>query len=55
MIEIRISVSGPGGVIGYESKTLDGIKSCAIPVPCKQEDLPNVLKFAKLWRPASDS
>lgn len=41
----------PGVYLGHESKTLDGIKSCAIPVPCAQEELPNVLKFAKLWKP----
>lgn len=36
---------------GYENTTLGGIKSCAIPVPRKNEELPNVLKFAKLWKP----
>lgn len=41
----------PGVYLGHQSKTLDGIKSCAIPVPCKDEHLPNVLKFAKLWKP----
>jgi len=41
----------PGVYLGHENKTLDGIKSCAIPVPCKNEELPNVLKFAKLWKP----
>ena len=40
-----------GVYLGHESKTLGGIKSCAIPVPCRDEDLPNVLKFAKLWKP----
>lgn len=41
----------PGVYLGHESKTLDGIKSCAIPIPCRNEDLPNVLKFARLWKP----
>lgn len=41
----------PGVYLGHENKTLGGIKSCAIPVPCRDEDLPNVLKFAKLWKP----
>lgn len=41
----------PGVYLGHESKTLDGIKSCAIPVPCADDQLPNVLKFAKLWKP----
>jgi hypothetical protein len=41
----------PGVYLGHESKTLAGIKSCAIPVPCVDEDLPNVLRFARLWKP----
>ena len=41
----------PGVYLGHESKTLDGIKSCAIPVPCADEELPKVLRFAKLWKP----
>jgi len=38
--------------LGHEIHTLDGRKSCAIPLPCLNEDLPNVLKFAKLWKPS---
>lgn len=45
----------PGVYLGHESTTLEGIKSCAIPIPCNNEDLPNVLKFAKLWKPAVDT
>lgn len=45
----------PDVYLGHESKTLDGIKSCAIPVPCADADLPNVLKFAKLWKPTLGS
>lgn len=41
----------PYTYLGHENKTLDGIKVCAIPVPCEDSDLPNVLKFAKLWKP----
>lgn len=41
----------PHTYLGHESKTLGGKKSCAIPVPCPDEALPNVLKFAKLWKP----
>lgn len=41
----------PYTYLGHENKTLDGRKSCAIPLPVKNEDLPNVLKFAKLWKP----
>lgn len=37
--------------LGHENKTLDGKKSCAIPIPVYNTDLPNVLKFAKLWSP----
>lgn len=44
----------PDVYLGHENKTLDGIKICAIPVPCKDSDLPNVLKFAKLWKPIGD-
>ncbi len=41
----------PGVYLGHENKTLDAIKSCAIPLPCPTDQLPNVLKFAKLWKP----
>lgn len=37
--------------IGFEKHTLEGRPSCAIPVPCESDVLPNVLKFAKLWKP----
>lgn len=37
--------------LGHENTTLGGIKSCAIPYPREDEDLPKVLKFAKLWKP----
>lgn len=35
--------------LAHENTTLEGRKSCA--VVCPREELPNVLKFAKLWRP----
>jgi len=35
--------------LGHENKTLDARKSCA--VVCPREVLPNVLKFAKVWKP----
>lgn len=38
--------------LAHENTTLNGIKSCAVPVPVQNEQLPNVLKFAKLWTPA---
>ena len=37
--------------LAHENKTLDGQKSCAIYAPVQNSDLPNVLKFAKLWKP----
>lgn len=41
----------PGVYLGHENKTLGGVKSCAVAIPCQSDDLPNVLKFAKLWKP----
>lgn len=35
--------------LGHENNTLEGKKSCA--VVCPREETPNVLKFAKLWKP----
>ena len=43
----------PDVYLGHENNTLGGKKSCAIPVPVYNVDLPNVLKFAKLWKPKS--
>ena len=40
--------------LGHENKTLDGEKSCAIAYPVPNDQLPNVLKFAKLWAPKND-
>ena len=37
--------------LGHENTTLGGEKSCAIPYPVWSDKLPNVLKFAKLWKP----
>lgn len=41
----------PNVHLGHENNTLDGKKSCAVVVP--GNDLPNVLRFAKLWKPKS--
>lgn len=41
----------PQTYLGHENKTLGGRKSCAIPLPCEDDVLPKVLKFAKLWAP----
>ncbi len=35
--------------LGYESNTLEGKNSCAVIMP--RQEIPNVLKFAKLWTP----
>jgi hypothetical protein len=43
----------PDVYLGHENNTLGGKKTCAIPVPVYNTDLPNVLKFAKLWAPKS--
>ena len=40
----------PNVHLGHENKTLDAKKSCAVVCPIKGEQ-PNVLKFAKLWKP----
>jgi len=40
-----------GVYLGHENTTLNAEKSCAIPLPCHNDDLPDVLKFAKLWKP----
>ena len=39
----------PDVYIGHEKNTLKGRDSCI--VVCPREDIPNVLKFAKLWSP----
>lgn len=39
--------------LAHENKTLNAEKSCAVVLPSNNEDLPNVLKFAKLWKPKS--
>lgn len=39
----------PDVYLAHENKTLNATKACA--VVCPREDLPNVLKFAKLWKP----
>lgn len=36
--------------LGHENNTLGGAPSCAVICPY-ESDLPNVLKFAKLWKP----
>ena len=41
----------PDVYLGHENNTLGGKKTCAIPIPCANIDLPKVLTFAKLWSP----
>lgn len=42
----------PDVYLGHENTTLEGRKSCA--VVCPRLEVPNVLKFAKLWSPKND-
>ena len=37
--------------VGSESTIEEGRSCCIIPCPVEAADLPNVLKFAKLWEP----
>lgn len=39
----------PDVYLGHENNTLEGRKSCA--VVCPRKEVPNVLRFAKLWKP----
>ena len=41
----------PNVYLAHENNTLGGEKSCAVVAPMPQDQLPNVLKFAKLWKP----
>lgn len=41
----------PNVHVGHEKNTLDGKPSCVVVCPMPNEELPNVLKFAKLWKP----
>lgn len=41
----------PHVYLGHENNTYGGQKSCAVIAPIPNDQLPNVLKFAKLWKP----
>ncbi len=41
--------------LGHENTTLNGEKSCIIPEPVYNSNIPNVLKFAKLWKPKENN
>lgn len=36
---------------GHENTTLGGLPSCLVVMPVESDNVPNVLKFAKLWKP----
>lgn len=44
----------PNVYLGLEKKTLVGRYSCAVVCPIPDNELPKVLKFAKLWKPKSE-
>lgn len=37
--------------LGHENTVMDAKKSCAVVIPVLSDQVPNVLKFAKLWKP----
>ena len=41
----------PNVYVGHEKNTLDARDSCIVVCPRPNEELSNVLKFAKLWKP----
>ena len=43
----------PDVYLGHENNTLEGRKSCA--VVCPRDETPNVLKFAKMWKPKKET
>ena len=43
----------PDVYLAHENRTLEGRKACA--VVCPRLDVPNVLKFARLWAPKNQS
>ncbi len=45
----KISAISSGVYLGHENSVLSGEKSCA--VVCPRYEIPNVLKFAKMWEP----
>lgn len=38
-------------VVGHENNTLNGKDSCIVVCPRSNDEYPNVIKFAKLWKP----
>lgn len=41
----------PDTYLGHENTTLGSAKSCAIPLPCENDERPNVLRCARMWAP----
>lgn len=39
--------------VGHENRTLGGKGACAVVEPLYNDEVPNVLKFAKLWKPTA--
>ena len=37
--------------LGHENTTLGGAPSCAVVMPVMSDNVPNVLKYSKLWTP----
>lgn len=37
--------------LGYERTVLESKPSCVVALPVNKDNIPNVLKFAKLWSP----
>lgn len=44
----------PNIYVAHENNTLDGRDSCIVVCPRPNDELPNVLKFAKLWKPKDE-
>jgi hypothetical protein len=44
----------PEVYLAHENNTLNAEKSCAVVPLCENNLLPNVLKYAKLWKPLMD-
>lgn len=36
---------------GHENTTLGGMPSCLVALPVERDNVPNVLKFSKMWKP----
>lgn len=41
--------------LAFELNTLQARHACAVVLPVEDQNLPNVLKFAKLWKPVGET